>query len=88
MDRLSLEADMVLREGELHSVRFGGELTLVEEMLCVQGGADARTANYSRTIPWFGVTAGYAGARISIAFGFDPENDLGRQTRISAAYRF
>lgn len=88
LDRVSVEADMVLREGELHSVRAGAELTLVRDILLLQGGADARLVDYSRTVPWFGVTAGYAGARISIAFGFDPEEELGRQTRISAAYRF
>ncbi|MDD3643091.1 MAG: hypothetical protein PHQ19_06490, partial [Candidatus Krumholzibacteria bacterium] len=88
LSRLSVEADLVLREGELHSVRLGGDLTLARDILSVQAGADARAVNQGRTIPWFGVTAGYAGARLSIAFGFDPEDDLGRQTRISARYRF
>jgi len=88
LGRFSVEGDMVIREGEMHSVRLGGELTLVEDVLSVQAGADARAVDYSRTIPWFGVTAGYAGARISIAFGFDPEDELGRQTRVSADYRF
>jgi hypothetical protein len=88
LGRVSVEGDMVMREGEIHSIRIGGELTLVEEILSMQAGVDARAVDYSRTIPWFGVTAGYAGARISIALGFDPEDELGRQTRVSADYRF
>lgn len=88
LDRFSAEVDLVLREGEVHGVRAGGELVLVTRILSVQGGIDARAVNYGRTIPWFGVTAGYVGARISLAFGFDPEDELGSQTRISAAYRF
>ncbi len=57
-------------------------------MLWLQAGADVRAVNYSRTIPWCGVTAGLGGARLALAFGFDPEDDLGRQTRVTASYRF
>jgi len=86
--RFSAELDVVFRENELNSYRLGGELTLIREMLWLQAGADVRTVNYSRTIPWCGVTAGIGGARLALAFGFDPEDDLGRQTRVTAAYRF
>lgn len=86
--RFSAEFDVVFRESELNSYRLGGELTLIREILWLQAGADVRTVNYSRTIPWCGVTAGIGGARLALAFGFDPEDDLGRQTRVTAAYRF
>ncbi len=86
--RFSAELDVVFREGELNSYRLGSELTLVREVLWLQAGADVRAVNYSRTIPWCGVTAGLGGARLALAFGFDPEDDLGRQTRVTAAYRF
>jgi hypothetical protein len=86
--RLSAEFDVVLREGEVNGYRAGGELVMVRDMLWLQAGADIRAVNYSRNIPWFGLTAGIGGARLSLAFGFDPDDDLGRQTRVSAAYRF
>lgn len=86
--RLSAEFDLILREGELNSYRLGGELNLVRQTLWVQAGADVRAVNYSRTIPWCGVSASLGGARLALAFGFDPEDNLGRQTRVSAAYRF
>jgi hypothetical protein len=87
-ERIAAELDLVLREGELNSLRLGGEVLLVRDMLWLQVGADGRLANYSRTIPWLGFTAGLGGARISLAFGFDPGDELGRQTRVTAAYRF
>jgi hypothetical protein len=86
--RLAAEFDVILREGEINSYRLGGELNLISEILWLQAGADVRAVNYSRTIPWCGVTAGLGGARLALAFGFDPESDLGRQTRVTAAYRF
>mgnify|MGYP001817550352 CR=1 FL=1 len=86
--RLSAEFDVILREGEINSYRLGGELSLISEILWLQAGADVRAVNYSRTIPWCGITAGLGGARLALAFGFDPESDLGRQTRVTAAYRF
>jgi hypothetical protein len=86
--RLSAEFDVILRERELNSYRLGGELTLIRQVLWVQTGADVRAVNYSRTIPWCGVTAALGGARLALAFGFDPESALGRQTRVTAAYRF
>jgi len=86
--RLSVEFDVILRESELNSYRFGGELSLISQVLWLQAGADIRAVNYSRTIPWCGVTAALGGARLALAFGFDPEDDLGRQTRVTAAYRF
>ncbi len=87
-DRVSAEFDVIIREGELNSYRLGGELNLIRHTLWLQAGADIRTVNYSRTIPWCGVTAGLGGARLALAFGFDPEDNLGRQTRVTAAYRF
>jgi hypothetical protein len=86
--RLSAELDVVLREGELNSYRLGAEAALVPGILWLQGGADVRRVNGSRTIPWLGFTAGLMGARISLAAGFDPEDNLGRQTRVTAGYRF
>jgi len=86
--RLSAEFDVVLREGEINGYRAGGELVMIRDMLWLQAGADIRAVNYSRKIPWCGLTAGIGGARLSLAFGFDPDTDLGRQTRVSAAYRF
>jgi hypothetical protein len=86
--RLSGEFDVVFREGELNSYRLGGELLLIRDILWLQAGADVRAVNYSRTIPWCGVTAGLGGARLALAFGFDPEDNIGRQTRVTAAYRF
>jgi len=47
-----------------------------------------RMAYHSRTIPWFGVRAGYGGGALSLAFGFDPEDAFGRQTRVSLGYGF
>lgn len=87
-DRFSTEIDVVLRAGELHSVLCGAELTLLDRVLAIQGGADVRMAYHSRTIPWFGVRAGYGGGAISLAFGFDPEDAFGRQTRVSLGYGF
>jgi len=86
--RLSAEFDVVFRESELNSYRLGSELILIRDILWLQAGADVRAVNYSRTIPWCGVSAGLGGARLALAFGFDPEDDLGRQTRVTAAYRF
>jgi len=86
--RFSAEFDVVFRESEINSYRLGGELSLIRSILWLQAGADVRAVNYSRTIPWCGVSAGLGGARLALAFGFDPENDLGRQTRVTAAYRF
>jgi hypothetical protein len=87
-ERFSAEFDVVYRDGEINGYRLGGELSLVRDILWMQAGADVRTVNYSRTIPWFGISAIYGGARLALAFGFDPEEDLGRQTRVTAAYRF
>ncbi len=86
--RFSTEFDVLFREGELSSYRLGGELSLISSILWLQAGADIRTVNYSRTIPWCGVTAELGGARLALAFGFDPDDNLGRQTRVTAAYRF
>jgi len=86
--RFSAELDVIFREGELNSYRLGGELNLIRNILQLQAGADVRVVNYSRTVPWCGVTAGLGGARIALAFGFDPEDELGRKTRVTAAYRF
>lgn len=87
-ERFSAEFDLVLREGEINSYRVGGELNLISRILWLQAGADVRAVNYARTIPWCGVTAGLGGARLALAFGFDPEDEFGRKTRVTAAYRF
>jgi hypothetical protein len=87
-ERFSAEFDLIYRESEINSYRFGGELSLIRDTLWLQAGADVRAVNYSRTIQWFGVSTMYKGARLALAFGFDPEDDLGRQTRVSIAYRF
>ena len=85
---VSIEADAVLRDGGLNSYRIGGEAALLPETLWIPAGADIRRVNGARTSPWLGLTAGRSGARISLAFGFDPEENLGRQTRVTASYRF
>ncbi len=87
-DRFSAELDLILREGEINSYRLGGELALIRHILWLQAGADVRAVNNARTIPWCGVTTGLGGARLALAFGFDPEENLGRKTRVTAAYRF
>jgi hypothetical protein len=87
-DRLSAEFDVVFRDGELSAYRLGGEAVLIGDILWLQAGADVRTVDHSRTIPWLGVAVGLGGARLALAFGFDPEEELGRQTRVTAAYSF
>jgi len=86
--RLSAEIDAVMRAGSLHGILCGAELILLEEVLAIQGGIDVRNTDYERMIPWFGVSAGYGGAAVSLAFGFDPDDAFGRQTRVSAGYGF
>jgi hypothetical protein len=88
LDRLSMEFDVILRESELNRMLIGAELEIYEDIFALQGGADIRMVNYSRTIPWFGFSVQYTGARISMSFGFDPEDEFGRQTRFSLGYSF
>ena len=84
--RLSLEADLVYSAGEMNSVLAGAELCLVEDAVWLQGGADSRLVNFSRTIPWFGLSARYGPLGVAVSFGFDTEDYLGRKTRVSLSW--
>lgn len=84
--RLSAECDAVVKESELNRILAGAELRIASDILYVMGGADIRLVNGERTIPHFGMLLRYLGIDLALSFGFDPEDDFGRTTRVSIGY--
>lgn len=85
-DRVSAEFDVVFKNGEFNRFLLGAEAVVVSDLLFVLGGVDYRLNEGKRTIPSFGVGAMYHGIEISLAFTFDPEDALGRKTRLTVCY--
>jgi hypothetical protein len=88
LGRISIESDMVFRNGNLDRVLAGAELRILEEMLYLSGGIDTRYYGGERTIPSFGVGSVLGSTEIDLAFVFDPEDAFGRKTLASIGYRF
>ena len=87
-DRISIESDLVFRDGLLDRILAGAEVSILDEMLYVSGGIDARYYGGERTIPSFGVGSMLSSIEIALAFVFDPEDAFGRKTLASIGYRF
>ncbi len=86
LDIVSTEADVVIKNGEFNSFRFGAEVNAWRDILFVTAGADMRLTEGERTILHFGFGSIYRSAEIALGFIFDPEDAFGRQTRVSIGY--
>ncbi len=87
-NRVSIESDMIFRDGILDRILAGAEVHITGEMLYVSGGIDTRYYGGERTIPSFGVGSVLTSIEIALAFVFDPEDAFGRKTLASIGYRF
>ena len=87
-DRVSIESDMILRNGTLDRILAGAEVQILDEMLYVSGGIDTRYYGGERMIPSFGVGSVLTSVEVALAFVFDPEDAFGRRTLASIGYRF
>lgn len=87
-NRVSIESDMIFRDGILDRIIAGAEVHIKGEMLYVSGGIDTRYYGGERTIPSFGVGSVLTSIEIALAFVFDPEDAFGRKTLASIGYRF
>ncbi len=86
MERISFECDAVLKYASLNRLLIGSEISILENMLYIVGGADVRLSEGERSIPSFGLGFTFFSTEVSLAFTFDPEDAFGRQTRVSISY--
>ncbi len=87
-DRISIESDIIFRNGILDRILAGAEVQILDEMLYVSGGIDTRYYGGERMIPSFGVGSVLTSVEVALAFVFDPEDAFGRRTLASVGYRF
>jgi hypothetical protein len=88
LDRLSIEADAVMKSGVLDRILVGSEFRLRGDALYLDGGAEMRLSGGERTILSFGVGSVLNSIEAAVSFVFDPEDAFGRQTRGSVSYLF
>jgi hypothetical protein len=85
-EKISTECDAVLKGGKLIRFLTGVELMIWKDVLFTVGGVDFRLSEGKRTILHIGFGSIYRSSEISLAFRFDPDDALGRQTRISISH--
>jgi hypothetical protein len=83
VNRISIEHDTVLRDGELARFLVGLDVTVVNDLLYALGGADFRLIDGKRTILHFGIATKFRYSEIALAFTIDPEDAFGRKTWVS-----